>query len=382
MYALFDEASRATDIFVHEPGIEALVAVNAEDPGMWLFDSALKGANGMEWLAEAGNEHRQLVALLGGLGVRVHYLTGLLAQKSVSIKFVLEGALKGAVEKNLLPQDAAEEYLQLVRQDPVTASLVGVQVPYDRYNALAEEGLSVLIPKPNAYFARDPFAIVGNCFVAMKPATWQRSGEPWLWETALQPDNSRLVRMEKTIEGGDIIISDGTVYVGIGTRTTAKAASELSQYITSGRFEGIMGVAAVLKPDAGAELGLPHTQGLPCIHLDTVMMKLSRGYMVGNKELMGACYVFDPGMPETRANLVAHIERQGLGIIPSDPGEQFTLGPNVLPVNGTVVSSGANMNTNKALERAGYKVVTFQSGTLLGGSGSAHCMLKTAVTSA
>lgn len=379
MYALNDDASPVTHVFVHEPGLEALVAIEAEDPRMWLFDGALKGANGREWLAAASSEHMQFVALLRSLGVEVHYLTDLLRAKSAMIQSELHGALKGAVSQGLVPQDAAEEYWQRVIQDSVTAALVGVKLPYDQYKPLAEAGFSALIPNPNAYFARDPFAIVGHSFVSMKPATWQRSGEPWIWETALNPDEERLVRMNNICEGGDILMSNGTAYVGIGTRTTAEAAAELAQYTAARKLQGVTGVVAVVKPDYGAGLGLSHTAELPCIHLDTVMMTLPHSNVVGNAELMGKCYVFDPKAPEKKVGLVAHINGQGLTIISSDPMEQYTLAPNVLPVNGTAISTTANAKTNQALRDAGYSVATFPSGTLLGGSGSAHCMSKTAV---
>lgn len=48
MPVLYDETGTIRDVFVHEPGLECRIALEAEDPSMWLFDPALEGIKSSE----------------------------------------------------------------------------------------------------------------------------------------------------------------------------------------------------------------------------------------------------------------------------------------------------------------------------------------------
>ncbi len=371
-YSMHDETGNVTDVFVHEPGLEAKIAIEAEDPCMWLFDPSLKGVSGDEWLAQAQKEHKEFVQQLEEQGVKVHYLVDLLNEPSVNAQLhqQLASAVKQAHDSHLISTAEALNFFALVNKDPASTALQGISLNFERYKKLEQAGLSILIPKPNAYFAQDPFAIVGDCFVELKPATWQRSGEPDLWKTALQPHQSQYVRLETIAEGGDITVWDGKVWVGIGTRTTEESVKEFADWTAP------LSVVAVYKPDSRAQLGSNHSPELPYIHLDTIMMPLSETGVLANAELLEDCAV--PTANGGFTTLASFLD--GKKLVPISSQEQYSLAANVLPVNGVIVSAKQNAKTNTALVGAGYQVRTFDANALLGGSGAAHCMTNAAVS--
>lgn len=381
MYALYDETAQISHVLMHKPGLECKVALEAEDPEMWLFNPNLKGVRSEEWLCQAQWEFAELVNLLQQQGVKVQLLADLLKKQTHQLKDTLEEALKGAVKQRIVRAETANDFWKYLEASPVEAALTGIKANFGDYEKLAEAGLSVLIPKPNAYFSQDPFAILGNCFVELKPATWQRSGEPALWRIALQPHQQGYVKLNNIAEGGDITVVNGTVMVGIGTRTTVEAAHELYSHV--GKFGNVKGVVPIFKPDAfSPELGKTHSK-LPYIHLDTIFMPLQNGNFIGNLDLMKQCQVLDFNGSQVNLTplpeyLVKTSGKDDSKIVHVLPSEQYTLAANVLPANDTVISSGINVLTNTALAAAGYKVINFKSEALQGGSGSAHCMTNAA----
>ena len=377
MPVLYDETDTIRDIFVHEPGLECRIALEAEDPSVWLFDPVLKGVKGSEWIEQARREHSQYVKLLQKQGIQVHYLTVLLKQHEPMLRMKLEEALKSAVTQKLITTEYAEDFSKQIHMSPVSAALCGVTMKFEDYYKLEDAGLSILIPKPNAYFTQDPFAIIGNHFVKLKPAAWQRSGEPELWEIALQPNPEYFYQMQNIAEGGDITIINKKVFVGVGTRTETHAAQEI--YKNRARFGCIDDVVVVLKPDSGKKLGLNHSVELPYIHQDTIWMPLYNGKVVGNLKLIEACvtwYFANGGQLKTFKDYITNSQQKK--IVPVSEKEQYSLAPNVLPTNGVVISADVNVETNTALTKHGFDVKTFVAKTLLGGAGSGHCMSNVA----
>ena len=373
MPILYDETGKIEDVFVHEPDLECRIALEAEDPSMWLFDSALKGVDSLEWIKQAKLEHLRYVQLLQEQGVNVHYLTDLLKQHEVMLRMKLEEALKSAVAQKLIATESAENFSKKMQMSLVNAALCGVTMKYEDYHKLEEAGLSILIPKPNAYFVQDPFAIIGDLFVKLKPATWQRSGEPELWDIALHPEN--FYQMHHISEGGDITVVKNKVFVGIGTRTEPHTAFELYWLYKNKRFHYIDDVIVVFKPDAGKDLGLNHSQDLPYIHIDTIWMPICYLKNVGNVPLMTRSVAWNKGQLYTLEDYVIKCKKK---IVPTSEKEQYSLAPNVLPANGVVISADVNAETNGAMVNAGLDVKPFAAKTLLGGSGSGHCMSNTA----
>ena len=375
---LYDETSQISDVFVHEPGLECRIALEAEDPSMWLFDSGLRSVNSTEWIMHAKKEHSGYVQLLQEQGIKVHYLTELLKKHETLLKEMVEQALKSAVAKKLIAQETAEDYWKEVQLDPVVTTLKGMKIKFEDYWKLMEANLSILIPKPNAYFAQDPFAIIGDHFVKLNPAAWQRTGEPELWEIALQPNPKQTYHMFYMAEGGDITIVNKKVFVGIGTRTEPYAAKEIYRLHKYRKIAFIDDVVTVFKPDTKRDLGLNHSVELPYIHQDTIWMPLYNGKFVGNLKLIEACVVWysaNGGQLKTLKDYVTCSQKK---IVPVSEKEQYSLAPNVLPANGVVISADVNVETNAALTKHGFDVKTFAAKTLLGGAGSGHCMSNAA----
>ena len=379
MYALYDETKPISHVFMHKPGKECKIALEAEDPAMWLFDSSLKGVNADEWIAQAGEEFDGLVSLLQPQGIKVSLLTDLL--ETSLLKSELESALKKATALQLVSHESANDFWQSAKSYLVSAALEGVKLKFEDYSKLDEAGLSILIPKPNAYFSQDPFAIIADYFVELKHANWQRSGEPGLWKMALQPSPDKYVKLENIAEGGDITLVKNTALVGIGTRTSIEAAHELCSHV--GKFGLDGGVVPVYKPDASlGEMGMNHSKNMPYIHLDTIFMPLDGGEFVGNIELMNSCTAlsfngFQPNISPL-THFLDSVSHGSSNIIPVSNDEQYSLAANVLPANGIIICAGANRITNKNLIDAGYKVAPFEAAALLGGCGSAHCMSNAA----
>jgi dimethylargininase len=129
-------------------------------------------------------------------------------------------------------QHAQLTYLERERIDYVAAEL-----QHGQYMRLLESlGYTVLlIPAddryPDCVFIEDTAIVLDDVAVITRPGAESRRGETDAVADALQPYRP-IVHIEApaTIDGGDVLVLDDTIYVGLSTRTSEAAIEQLRFY--------------------------------------------------------------------------------------------------------------------------------------------------------
>src|SRR5207302_3252874 len=93
---------------------------------------------------------------------------------------------------------------------------------------LAVDVLEPLSGFPDAYFVEDVAVIVPELAVIARPGATSRRGET----DAIVPvlaSHREVVRLEQpaTLDGGDVLVADRAVFVGLSARTNAEGAAQL-----------------------------------------------------------------------------------------------------------------------------------------------------------
>ncbi len=237
-------------------------------------------------------------------------------------------------------------------------------------------------PMPNWMFARDCWAVVGSGIVVGYPRLNARKRDGIL-ARALLRHHPRLQaapkidvragthgvssdegRDERCVEGGDIlVVSRDLVLIGVGARTTLTSALTIAQEL---RALGVRHVLGVFIPERRATM-----------HLDTLMTMLDEGLCLMHvpafasySDVADRVRVVDLAEPERDlgCNLAGvlgefgcqlHIVTCGDGDSRAAAREQWTDGANAFALGpGRVVLYGRNTWTLRALNRAGFEVLT------------------------
>ena len=218
----------------------------------------------------------------------------------------------------------AEGLLTHLERVPVDVDLARHQ--WDGYvAALQSEGWEIVeVPPapdcPDSVFVEDTVVMYGDLAVITRPGADERKPETVGTERTLRELDYRVARIEApgTLDGGDVLKHDGTVWVGLGGRTNQAGFSQLA-----GHLEAL-----------GARVeGVPLTKVL---HLKSAVTALPDGTVVGFEEL-----VDDPTVwPRFLA-------------VPEEPGAHV-----VLLGQDTVLMSARAPLTRQLYEARGLRVVT------------------------
>lgn len=191
--------------------------------------------------------------------------------------------------------------------------------------ALREEGWETIeVPPaddcPDAVFVEDAVVVYGDLAVITRPGADERKPETAVVEDTLRGLGYRIARIEEpgTIDGGDVLKHDGTVWVGLGGRTNTSGLEQL---------------AAALKPLGARTLGVPLSKVL---HLKSAVTALPDGTVVGYPPL-----VDDPDVWQTFLE------------VPEEPGSHV-----VLLDEETVLMSASAPRTAELFSGRGLRVVT------------------------
>lgn len=172
---------------------------------------------------------------------------------------------------------------------------------------------------PDAVFVEDAVVVYGGTAVVTRPGADERKPETAAAEEAVARLGYRIERIEApgTLDGGDVLKHDGTVWVGLGGRSNE---------------EGIRQLAAALEPEGATVIPVPLTKVL---HLKSAVTALPDGTVIGYEPLVDDPSVWDTFMA-----------------IPEEPGAHVVL----LGGNRLLMASSAPESIRK-LEDLGYEVV-------------------------
>lgn len=381
-------------VLVHRPGaeIDLLDPLNKE---RLLFED-------IPFLRRMQVEHDVFCQLLRNQGIEVIYLGDLLRdiladeqRRSQVVRQVCGVGGQAGLAALLLDHFSPDEILH--------ALFAGVRVSEVRAHtgsALEGQGGSdffLLEPIPNAYFTRDPAAVIGDGWIACKAHFDTRVRETVLLR-AVAELHPRLMGTEIlfgarededrpfTIEGGDIhVLSRDAVMIGVSQRTRSETVALLARNLfASGRIQRVY------------EVEIPSDRRY--MHLDTVFTIIAQGVVVVYPDVIDRIEHirrYEPVLT-TDGELIAQPIREmrklhtllaeefsspltvvntGGNDVRYSAREQGADGTNVFAIApGRVISYDRNVHTNAAMRSLGIEVLEIEGSELVRGLGGPRCM--------
>jgi len=205
-------------------------------------------------------------------------------------------------------------------------------------DVLRERGITVLQPRPLPYIpdqmmTRDIGVVIGDTLVVTTMAAVSRKhewrGYAYLFEEFMPETKVIFGPEDLVIEGGDVIVDKGKVFVGIGQRTTLAGAAWLMQLVPDYEI-----VPINLR-------GLHH--GEDVLHLDCSFLPVGKD----------SALIYPDGMREVPASV-----RETYDLIEVTRDEQQRLGTNVLSLDSsTVISQPTSGRINDEMRARGIDVI-------------------------
>jgi N-dimethylarginine dimethylaminohydrolase len=211
---------------------------------------------------------------------------------------------------------------------------------------LKEHGVEVIkLPSseqfPEQVFTRDIGFTVGDDIFVAEMASDIRKGEEEALEEWLDDEDIAFQTTTNRVEGGDVIVDRGTLFVGISSRTSIEAAEKL-------------------KDD------LPDYTIIP-IHFDENYLHLDCVFNILSPEV-GLIFsqAFEPRIVDMLTATYKLIE--------VSEEEQFTMGTNVLSIgNKKVFSLPQNKQVNAQIRAHGFEVIEVDFSEIIKSGGSFRC---------
>ncbi|MCI4135719.1 dimethylarginine dimethylaminohydrolase family protein [Bacillus vallismortis] len=195
---------------------------------------------------------------------------------------------------------------------------------------------------PEQVFTRDIGFVIGEKAFLSSMTEPIRQGEEAIIKDFFHRQGISYTRMLNTsIEGGDVIIDEDIVYVGISQRTDISAIGQLKEEL----------------PEYTVVPVQLHEKFL---HLDCVFNIVSE-----NEAL-----IYPNALKPEAVHMLA--KRYDLIEVPED--EQFTLGTNVLSIGRkTIISLPCNRHVNQQLSKRGYHIIEIDLSEIIKSGGSFRC---------
>jgi len=189
---------------------------------------------------------------------------------------------------------------------------------------------------PDAVFVEDTVVVYGDLAVICRPGADERKPETTATEETLRGLGYRIAHVEApdTLDGGDVLKHGGTVWVGLGGRTTPGAVEQLRAHLAA--YDATV-------------VGVPLAKVL---HLKSAVTALPDGTVIGWDPV-----VDDPGVWERYES------------VPEEPGAHV-----VLLDERTVLMSSAAPRTIERFEARGLRVVAVDISELEKLEGCVTCL--------
>ena len=391
------EIGKLKTVMLHRPGgeIENLTPKWLES---LLFDD-------IPWLDKARIEHDTFASVFKKAGVKVVYLSDLVAEALNQAEDIKRQFIKQFIsEAQVTSETLAEVIADYLWKFPSTkamvektmAGILKMEVPNFVVRTLSDHIRDypfVTDPMPNLYFTRDPFSVIGHGVAISKMSTLTRSRETiyadyvFKYHPFYKKTEQFLYGRDElsSIEGGDILIlTDKILAVGVSQRTHPSAIEKLAKnlfykYETS--FEKV--------------LAFDIPKGRAFMHLDTVLTQVDHGKFVIHSELTRTIKVYeltrDPKrfgklhvkpieqslqkILDTYLNTKVTLIPCGGGDVVASDREQWNDGANMMAIApGVVISYERNHITNAILRNHGITVHEIPSSELSRGRGGPRCM--------
>lgn len=239
-----------------------------------------------------------------------------------------------------VPQSIVDCQLTHISRTPIDVERARAQhAEYE--DALRTCGCTVVqLPElrasPDSVFVEDVAIVLDDLAVLTRPGAPSRRDEVPPMAEALRPYR-RLAALEApaTLDGGDVLVVDRTLWVGRTSRTNAEGISQLTRCVEgAGYVVRSIGVAGAL-------------------HLKTAVTRVGPRHLLVNRDWVDAS-VFG-----------------GVSLIEVDPTEPFAA--NAVLIGDRVIHSTAFPRTHQRLRAAGIEVVTVDASELAKAEGGVTC---------
>lgn len=208
-------------------------------------------------------------------------------------------------------------------------------------HALEELGCEVIeLPEepelPDSVFVEDTAFILNEIAVITRPGADSRKPETESIIKALAPYKALLhVSEPATIDGGDVLVLNKNIYVGLSSRSNPYAIEQLNQMLNQYGYQV-----------HGIEL-------TDCLHLKTAVTKVDEETLLINPNWVDESHFSDFNLIEVHA---------------SEP-----YGANCLPVRGSIIYPYTFPKTQSKLETKGFKIKNVNVDELAKAEGAVTC---------
>jgi dimethylargininase len=202
---------------------------------------------------------------------------------------------------------------------------------------------------PDSVFVEDAAVVLDEVAVIARPGAESRRPEVDAMAAALRPHRPlAFIEAPGTLDGGDVLVTPGRIFVGISGRTNA---------------EGVRQLAAAVAPHGFEVVSIPVTG---CLHLKSAVTVVSlppEGGSYGNRGGRGVLVV-NPEWID-----VAHFaEFELIEVDPSEPAAG-----NVLRIGDVLVCAEEHPKTRRRLEERGLVTQSVPAGELAKAEGGVTC---------
>jgi dimethylargininase len=253
--------------------------------------------------------------------------------------FSEESSMKIAITRRVSPAINQCE-LTYLAHEPINYERACAQ--HQQYeDALRSLGMNVITldaeaDLPDSVFVEDVALVLDECAVMLNPGASSRRPEVASVEKTLAPYREIFrIQPPGTVDGGDILHVDRTIYVGLSSRSTEDAIEQIK---------------AVLEP-RGYQVRGVNVAG--CLHLKSAVTHVSEDTLLINPE-----WVSKEAFP-------------GMRFIEVDPSEPYAA--NAVLVDDAIIYPSSFPKTQAKLQAAGIRIVIVDASELAKAEGAVTC---------